>query len=140
MSYAEPGHRTGRLWQVMHFPLVRIILASLALLIGVGAAQSLVIQPLHATAALSSPAALLWLALYLVSSVLVAFGCYGAYVRLVEQRRVAELSSARAARELGAGWVIGGALFTATLLLLWLLGYIHRLATPGATVVIVALA
>ena len=139
-SYAEPGRRTGRLWQVIHFPLVRIILASLVLLIGVGAVQSLVIQPIRAAASLSSPAALGWLAFYLASSVLVAFGCYGAYVRFVERRRVDELSSARATRELGWGGLIGGALFAATLLLLWLLGYAHTTATPGWTVVIVALA
>src|SRR6266542_2433355 len=139
-SYAEPGRRTGLLWQVIHFPLVRIILASLVLLIGVGGVQSIAIQPLRAAASLSSPAALGWLAFYLASSVLVAFGCYGAYVRFVERRRVDELSSARATRELGWGGLIGGALFAATLLLLWLLGYAHTTATPGWTVVIVALA
>jgi hypothetical protein len=139
-SYAETGRRTGRLWQVIHFPLVRIILASLVLLIGVGRVQSLVIQPISAAASLSSPAALGWLVFYLASSVLVAFGCYGAYVRFVERRRVDELSSARATRELGWGGLIGGALFAATLLLLWLLGYAHTTATPGWTVVIVALA
>ena len=138
-SYAEPGRRTGRLWQVIHFPLVRIILASLVLLIGVGGVQSIAIQPLRAAASLSSPAALGWLAFYLASSVLVAFGCYGAYVRFVERRRVDELSSARATRELGWGGLIGGALFAATLLLLWLLGYAHTTATPGWTVVIAAL-
>jgi membrane protease YdiL (CAAX protease family) len=139
-SYAEPGHRTGRLLQIIHFPLVRIILASLVLLIGVGGVQSLVIQPLRVTATLGSLATLGWLALYLASSVLVAFGCYLAYVRLVERRRVDELSRTRAARELGAGGLIGGALFAATLLLLWLLGAIRVIATPGAMVVIVALA
>jgi membrane protease YdiL (CAAX protease family) len=139
-SYTESGRRTGRLWQVIHFPLVRIILASLVLLIGVGGAQSIVIQPLLATPSLSSPAALLWLALYLASSVLVAFGCYGAYVRFVEQRRVAELSNTRAARELGTGGLIGGALFAATLLALWLLGYVRAIATPGWTLLIAALA
>jgi uncharacterized protein len=139
-SYAEPGHRTGRLWQVIHFPLLRIILASLVLLIGVGGVQSLVVQPLRVTASLSSPAALLWLALYVASSVLVAFGCYGAYVRFIERRRVAELSSTRAVRELGSGGLIGGALFATTLLLLWLLGYIRATATPGWILLIAALA
>lgn len=97
-SYTEPGHWIGRLWQILHFPLVRIILASLVLLIGVGGVQSLLIQPIRAAATLSSPVALGWLALYLAGSVLVAYGCYGAYVRIVEQRHVDELSRAGAAR------------------------------------------
>jgi membrane protease YdiL (CAAX protease family) len=124
----------------MHFPLVRIILASLVLLIGVGGVQSIAIQPLLASPSLSSPAALGWLVLYLASSVLVAFGCYGAYVRFVERRSVAELSNTRAARELGTGGLIGGALFAATLLLLWLLGYVRAIAIPGWTLLIAALA
>jgi uncharacterized protein len=139
-SYAEPGHRTGRLWQVIHFPLVRIILASLALLIGVGGVQSLVIQPLRATPTLNEMAALGWLALYLISSVIVAFGCYRGYVRVVEQRWAGEVSRVGAVRALGAGAMIGAALFAAALLPPWLLGYVRTTATPGATVVIVSLA
>ena len=139
-SYAEQGRRTGRLWKIIQYPLVRIILASLILLIAVGGVQSLVIQPLRATAALGSPAALGWLALYLVSSVFAAFGCYSAYVRLVERRPVVELSRTGAARELGAGALLGGALFATTLLLLWLPGYVRVAAAPGAKVVIAALA
>jgi membrane protease YdiL (CAAX protease family) len=138
-SYTESGRRTSRLRQIMCFPLVRIILASLVLLIGVGGVQALVIQPLRVAPALSSLAALGWLALFLASSVLVAFGCYGAYVRYVERRRVDELSSTHAARELGVGGLIGGALFATTILLLWLLAYAQPAATPGAMVVIVAL-
>ena len=70
ISYTEPGRRTNRLWQVIHFPLIRIILASLVLLIGVAGVQSLAIQPLRATASLGSPMALAWLVLYLAGSVL----------------------------------------------------------------------
>jgi len=70
ISYTEPERRTGRLWQIIHFPLIRIILASLVLLIGVAGVQSLAIQPLRATASLGSPMALAWLVLYLAGSVL----------------------------------------------------------------------
>jgi uncharacterized protein len=139
-SNAESGHWISRLRKVMHFPLVRIFLASLVMLIGVGGVQSLLIQPIRAVATLSSPAALGWLAFYLASSVFVAFGCYSAYVRVVERRRADELSRTRAARELAVGGLIGGALFATTLLLLWLLGSVRAAATPGWTVVGVALA
>jgi membrane protease YdiL (CAAX protease family) len=101
--------------------------------------QSLLLQPLRTATSLSDPAALGWLALYLAGSVLVAFGIYYAYVRFVERRRADELSISGAVRELGAGGMIGGALFATTLLLLWLLGYVPAPDAPGWTVAIVAL-
>jgi uncharacterized protein len=101
--------------------------------------QSLLLQPLRTATSLSDPAALGWLALYLAGSVLVAFGIYYAYVRFVERRRADELSISGAVRELGAGGMIGGALFATTLLLHWLLGYVPAPDAPGWTVAIVAL-
>ena len=123
--HAEPVRRTSPLGHVVRCPLVRIILAALVLLAGVAAVQSIAIQPLRAAASLSTPASLGWLLIYLLSSVLVALLCYRGFVRVVERRPAVELSSAGAARELGAGMLLGGALFAATLAVLWLLGYLR---------------
>ena len=114
-SYAEAGRRTGRLWQILHFPLVRIFLASLALIASIGGVQSVLSEPLRAAPTLSSLESLGWLAIYLAGSVLVAIGCYRVYVRIVEQRRPDELSGRAAVRALSAGSLIGGALFATTL-------------------------
>jgi membrane protease YdiL (CAAX protease family) len=46
-------------------------------------------------------------------------------VRVVERRPAAELSGTGAVGELGAGVLIGGGLFAATLAVLWLLGYLR---------------
>ncbi len=76
----------------------------------------------------------------LLLAVVVA-GAYRAYVRLVEKRPVAELSSPRALRELGTGVLLGAVLFSLTIGVLALLhvyqvtgnnGWVAMLATvPG---------
>jgi hypothetical protein len=52
----------------------------------------------------------------------VVLGAYWAYVRIMEKRAVTELSGTRAARELGAGLVLGVLLFSATVAILGALG------------------
>ena len=56
---------------------------------------------------------------------------YGAYVRRFERREVAEFASEGAWRELGAGLVLGGSLFAATIGVLALAG-VYRVAGSGA--------
>ena len=92
--------------RVVRFPLVRIVLAAapiVALLVGtmrLGPARPF--QP-----------ALLGVAVLLV---------YAGYVRLVERRRVEELSAHGATGEVARGFVVGAALFATTMGVLWLLG------------------
>jgi len=138
--YAEPRRRAGRLWQILQFPLTRILVAFAALLLSVGATQSLLLLPLRTAPTLNSPGSLGWLVVYLVGSVLVAVGCYRAFARIVEQRRADELPHTGAAGALVAGGLIGGALFAATLGALWLLGTARATATGNWAVIGVALA
>ena len=56
---------------------------------------------------------------------LTALLAYIGFVRLVERRAVAELSTAGAALELGKGVLLGGVLFTATIGLISLFGFYH---------------
>jgi membrane protease YdiL (CAAX protease family) len=137
---AAPQRRTGRWWNILHFPPTRIVVAFLALLVSVGAIQSLLVQPLRAAPTLSSPGSLAWLAAYLAGSVAIALGCYRAYVRLVERRRADELSRGGAVGGLAYGGLLGAALFAITLGTLWLLGVAQITATGDLTVIGVALA
>ncbi len=58
---------------------------------------------------------------------------YAAFVRVIERRRVVELGSAGAARELGAGFALGFVLFSLTMLVLWLFGAVDVVAAGGWT-------
>lgn len=136
----EQGRQHGIVRKIIHFPLVRIILGSFGLIAGVSATQSIVIQPLRAMASLDRLQALPWLLLYVLGSVLAAFGCYLAYVHIVERRRADELAATGAGGKLSAGLLLGGALFAATLSLLWLLGTFRAALQPRWPVLAVALA
>ncbi len=57
-----------------------------------------------------------------LSNLLAILAAYLVYVRVVERRRVTELSPAKAPRELGAGILLGAGLFTLTIGSIWLAG------------------
>ncbi len=116
----------GRAWAFLQFPLTRIVIAIVALALAIG-----VIQTAARTAGVaphSAPG--------VIGALLIIIGTlatYAAFVRVVERRRVAELGSAGAAREYGAGFALGFVLFSLTMLVLWLFGAVDVVAAGGWT-------
>jgi membrane protease YdiL (CAAX protease family) len=64
-------------------------------------------------------------------SIVVVYGAYRTYVRLVEKRAVAEFSSGGALKELGAGVLIGILLFSSAIAVLWAIGA-YKVTAVGA--------
>lgn len=109
------------LWKVIRLSPVRIVLAIVAVGGAVAVAQ-LLVKALEGVLSLGNNVPGLYYAAYLIVSVLVAYFVYRAYVRIVEERPVTELSMAEAPKELGFGMMIGLGLVSLTVGILWLLG------------------
>ncbi len=108
MDADQPRPRGSR---VLRSPPIRILLAALFLVL-----PFIVLQ--LAAAALSIDWSVLGPAL-----VVIALVAYRAYVRAIEKRRpIHEIQTQGMPAQLAAGFVIGAALFGATMLVLWLLG------------------
>ncbi|MGH8369386.1 MAG: lysostaphin resistance A-like protein [Gammaproteobacteria bacterium] len=109
----NPG--SGRWWKVLQFPLIRFVIAALALLIVISViqigAKALHIPPHSVLGVL--------VALLLVVAVIVT---YRIYVHLVERRPVIEFGFHGTGPELGRGFLVGMLLFSCTMLILWLCG------------------
>ncbi len=106
---------TSRVWRIVQFPLVRIVLAFVWLITIVTATQlSVGLLPVGET----------FLAAVLSAVVVaaVAFLAYYAFVRGIEKRPVSELAIQGAAAELATGILIGAGLFSVTIGILWALG------------------
>jgi uncharacterized protein len=115
-------------WRILQFPLTRIVLGFLILGIAATAVQLGTDAWLgHA----SDGAALLAMCI----SAAVAYIVYVGFVRLIERRTVTELSFAFL-RELIAGVIIGALLFSATVGVLWLLGFYKVTGINGWTAMI----
>ena len=126
--YSEQSVRDNEIqisrWKrVRRFPLIRILLALLIVVIPFLVAQRVVALLPFGRTATSVLKALI--------CVLVSYCSYVAYVRLFERRSVTEFASKAAAKELGQGFVIGALLFAATIGILALLG-VYRFAGIGA--------
>jgi membrane protease YdiL (CAAX protease family) len=119
----------GRWWSFLQFPLTRILLASIAVLLWGGALQA------GAKALRTRPESPLGVSLGLLMMVGV-LAVYAGYVRLIERRAVIELGAAGAPLEFAAGALVGAALFCSTMLLLWMLGAWRLTGTgrPGVLV------
>jgi membrane protease YdiL (CAAX protease family) len=119
--------RSDGLWvKILYFPLTRILVAALAVLIAVGIVQAVVVGAGSAFALKANPfTAILYYALFLVLTVLAATQSYRFYVRRLEKRSVIELGLDGAWREGGTGALFGIALIAATLAILGLLGVYH---------------
>src|SRR5262245_59148203 len=124
MTAPAQSQRSDSLWiKILYFPLTRIILAALAVLIAVGIVQAVVVGAGNALALKNNPfTALLYYALFLILTVLAATQSYRFYVRWMEKRAVTELGMDGAWREGGTGALFGIALIAATLAILGLLG------------------
>ncbi|HEX5122260.1 MAG TPA: type II CAAX endopeptidase family protein [Rhodanobacteraceae bacterium] len=120
------NRQPGRVWAFLQFPLTRIVLAIVAIAVVIGLIQTAVKAAGIAT---HSAAGVIGALLIIVATL----ATYVAFVRIVEKRRVTELGGAGAARELGAGFVLGLALFSLTMFVLWLLGVVDVVTDGGWT-------
>lgn len=112
---AERAQTANRLWQVLKFPLVRIALAFVWLMTIVTIARSAIrLLPARET----MPVIVVSLAVF----VLVVYWAYYVFVRVTEKRRLTEFAPAGAIAELTSGVLLGAALFTFTIGILWGLG------------------
>jgi membrane protease YdiL (CAAX protease family) len=118
--------------RIIQFPLTRIVLAFLIVLFPVLVAQLIVASlPLGPT----------WRTVVSAGAiVLVSYGAYCAYVRLVERREPAELAWTGALKELGSGVLVGALLFTATISVLALLGVYRVSGTNPWSILVTPLA
>ena len=97
----------GRLARVYHYPATHLLMAILWVGGWFAALIALKIKP-----ALLAEA---------IGAVLVTVA-YVVYVRVVERRRISELALGPAPKEFGSGFVLGAALFTTTIGIIWALG------------------
>jgi WD40 repeat protein/membrane protease YdiL (CAAX protease family) len=126
---------------VWRFPLTRIVIA----LVMVGLALAAVLVPSElfrqTIEAAGRPARLSFLKILTgCAVVLVVDLSYRAYVRWIERRPTTELAPARVLPEVSAGSVIGALLFTATIGILWALGWYAVVGRNSWTVLLIALA
>jgi len=124
----EPSQPPNRLWRIIRFPLVRMVLAFVWVAAIVSVTSSVVDLLPDWVQAISLP-------------ILALGACLGYYsfVRLVEKRPVIELAASGAVAELAGGVMIGAALFAVTIGILWGLGSYQVAGTNSWTVVIPAL-
>jgi membrane protease YdiL (CAAX protease family) len=110
-----PVARPGKLWSVLQFPMTRLLVGALALLVVMGATErSIVALALSAGGIASSLIAL--------AGTLLGVAVYAGCVRWIERRRLIELGWPGAAGELGGGFALGVGLFVVTVGLLVLVG------------------
>jgi CAAX protease family protein len=107
----EVNRRPGRLWQFLQFPVTRIVIAAGAVV----AVAALVEIAARAMGLRSQSVPGLLVALLLVAATLAT---YYVYVRVIERRAVVELGTPHALAAVGAGFLVGGLLFGATMLAL----------------------
>jgi membrane protease YdiL (CAAX protease family) len=109
------NRRPGTLWAVLQFPLVRFLIAFLAIFIWIGCVQ--VAAKLGGIAPQSPLGAMIGMVIAVGVLVIYVF-----YVKLLERREVMELAAKGAQRHAARGILIGAALFCTTMLVLKLLG------------------
>jgi len=116
--------RPGTLWKVLQFPATRIVLA-IGSIVGCivllqGAGRALHVAPESGWGRV--------LGLVLIAGVCLV---YAAYVRAIERRPVVELALRDGPAAFGKGFVVGAALFSATILELWVIGVYRVVAVFG---------
>ena len=118
------NRQPGRLWAFLQFPLTRIVIAVLALLLVIAVIQ---IGAKAAGIVPHTAAGVIVAVLIMVATL----ATYAAFVRVIERRSVVELGSAGAAPEFGAGLLLGVVLFSLTMLVLWSLGCVEITTAGG---------
>lgn len=131
---AADGWR-GRLPRVIHFPLVRIVLAVIVVSIALNATRG-VLKLADLSPEPGAPQRLSLILIGTVATIVVVHLAYLLYVRFVERRPPTELAAAGAFGELVAGALIGALLFSLTIGALWAGGWYRVTGTnPWTTVV-----
>jgi membrane protease YdiL (CAAX protease family) len=125
--------------KALHFPLTRIALGILFVAIGALVAQ-LVVALLQQAFSLKSPLPAPFVVLEVVLVVVAVLVAYGAFVRLVERRPIAELARHDALRDVGLGVAGGAGLIAVVIGVLWLLGDYHVTGTNSWTALLAPLA
>lgn len=97
----------GRVLRVLRYPATHLVIAILWIGGWLFALVALKITPVLLSEA--------------IGAVVIA-AAYVAYVRVVERRRISELAPGAAPVEFGAGFLLGAALFTTTIGIIWALG------------------
>ncbi len=129
-------HSSGIGRKIVMFPLVRIIIAMFFVILVV-ALISAIFKPLGHTLFPGDKLPIAWVSIItVISTVLVALA-YLAYVRIVERRPVSELEWKPALSELRIGYVIGAALMTVSIGIIWSLGFYEVTGINGPMVLIV---
>ncbi len=118
---SQPAPSKSLLWRIIHFPLIRILIALFFLAIG------LVILQIIATQ-FSNVWALRMISLV---AIVVVYLIYRGYVQMIEKRPVSELAFAGALVELGGGLLTGALLFSVTIGIIWVLGYYQVTGVNG---------
>jgi membrane protease YdiL (CAAX protease family) len=104
----------------LQFPLVRIVIATLCIGVGVAIGQ-IVLNLLRSVFSITGTAVANLLAFLLI--IPLTYVTYWIYVRLVERRDLTELGAKRAFQEFGLGSLTGFGLFGFVIATLWLLGF-----------------
>ncbi len=112
------------MWAFLQFPLTRIVIAIIALALVIGIIQTAVKGAGIAPHSLPGVIG----ALLIIGATLAT---YAGFVRVIERRPVTELGRDGAPIELGSGFVLGVALFSLTMLVLWSLGQVDVVADGG---------
>ncbi len=135
MTAPAQSQRSDSVWtKILHFPLTRIVLAALAVLIAASLAEGIVVALGGALALKTRPlTAIIYYALFMILTVLAVTQSYRVYVRWVEERAVSELGTNGAWREGGTGALFGMALIAATVAILAIFGLYHFTGVTGGT-------
>ena len=126
----QPPFLQSTFWKAGLFPIIRLVLALLSVLIPVG-----LIQILVKSLVTSSDGGLIFTSF----AVPAAFAAYWGYVRLVERRSVDELALPPFPKEFGLGLILGAGLFSITIGVLWGAGFYHVTGTAGWFVLVESL-
>jgi hypothetical protein len=118
------NRQPGRLWAFLQFPLTRIVIAVLALMLVIAVIQ---IGSKAAGIVPHSPVGVLVAILIMIA----VLATYSIFVRGIERRPVVELGLTGAAGEYGSGLALGVALFSLTMLVLWSFGNVEFAAAGG---------
>lgn len=114
----ENAQPAGKFMKFVQFPIIRIVIGFIVVI-----AFPILVQ-LGTQAIVGSeglPAEVITVLLATSAALLAYYG----FVRLIERRSVLELPGPYAFKELGLGALLGAALFSTTIGILWLLGYYH---------------
>jgi membrane protease YdiL (CAAX protease family) len=124
--------RPGTLWKVLQFPVTRVLLAIVAIaglvVLVQGGGRALHVAPQSAVGRV--------LLLVLIAGICLV---YAGYVRWIERRPVVELAPRDALPAFGKGFVVGAALFSATILVLWAMGVYGVTGVRGADALVAPL-